>query len=127
MRGLLRVVAVIVAACTLAACTHHAAHGAPETPRRDRAGLKVQVKTGVRLLAVDGHDLRDPDAVPLAAGEHTLRVGYRTKADEPEELRFTAEPGHFYELSAASPDVSGGRWTPVLVDDSTQTQIHPPR
>jgi hypothetical protein len=107
-------------------CGPHRVNGGAERPRREIAVLRVIPSTGARLQAIDGRRAESVSQIQLTPGEHTLGVLYsHAKPADPQELTFTAEAGHFYELSAASPEIAGGRWTPVLVDNSTQTQIHP--
>jgi hypothetical protein len=109
-----------------AACAPHRVKIGATGPRRAIAVVKVITSTGVRLESIDGTRVASPAEVQLGPGEYTLGVGYaHQKNAAAEPLTFDAEAGHLYELSAASPEVAGGRWTPVLVDDSTQTQLYP--
>jgi hypothetical protein len=123
MRLLLPATAIALLAT---ACAPHRISVGATGPRREIAIVKVIEATGARLASINGSAVTSPKEIQLGPGEYTLGVRYahdKTTAAEP--VTFQAEAGHLYELSAASPDVAGGRWTPVLVDDSTQAQIYP--
>lgn len=107
-----------------AACAPHRPPLA-EASRRKIAIVKVLESTGARLAALNGKAVGSPEQIQLGPGEYTLGVVYAPEEGEAQNLSFTAEAGHFYELSVAPPTVTGAGWVPVLVDNSTQTQIHP--
>jgi hypothetical protein len=107
-------------------CASHRSSVGTRGSRREIAIVKVVHATGARLESINGALVPSPSEVRLLPRDYTLGVRYAAdKSAAIEELSFEAEAGHLYELSAASPDVAGGQWTPVLVDDSTQTQIYP--
>jgi hypothetical protein len=125
MRGIL---AAAIPCVLVLACGPHRTSVGATGPRREIAVVKVLEATGARLASVDGASVSSPAEIQLTPGDHALGVRYAGKGEDagaPAELAFHAEAGHLYELSAASPDVAGGEWTPVLVDDSTQAQIYP--
>jgi hypothetical protein len=105
--------------------THRPPHA--EEARRKIAIVKVREETGARLATVDGTNVGSPKQIQLGPGQYTLGVRYANEGDAApsRDVSFTAEAGHFYELSVAPPAVTGERFLPVLVDNSTQTQIHP--
>jgi hypothetical protein len=117
--------AAALLAILAAACASHQPSFGASGPRRAIAVVKVIEATGARLESVNGTRVSSPSQVRLDPGDYTLVVHYAPLKASTAALSFLAEAGHQYELSAASPEVSGGAWTPVLVDDSTQTQIHP--
>jgi hypothetical protein len=122
---MLRALAVAALAALVGACASRPASIRAEGPRRAVAVVKVIETTGARLESVNGARVSSPSQIRLEPGDYRLVVRYAPAQSTTEELSFQAEAGHQYELSAASPEVTGGEWTPVLVDDSTQTQIHP--
>jgi hypothetical protein len=107
------------------ACASQPASVRAKGPRREIAVVNVIEATGVRLESVNGVAVSSPSQIRLDPGDYTLVVHYAVSKTAAAELSFRAEAGHQYELSAAPPEMTGGGWTPVLVDDSTQTQIHP--
>jgi hypothetical protein len=123
----MRRVLAIATATLLAACSSHRVSVGGSGPRREIAVVKVIEATGARLESINGVHVSSASQIQLGPGDYTLGLRYvgEKRTDEPQEVSFHAEAGHQYELSAASADVSGGRWTPVLVDDSTQTQLYP--
>jgi len=64
--------------------------------------------------------------IHLLPGKHSLLVRvdlYQTVAS-PIAIDFVAEAGHRYFVGGR---VEGNRWHPVLVDETTNTLVHPPR
>lgn len=120
-----RALVVSLLAVLASACASHQVSFGASGPRRAIAVMKVIESTGARLESVNGRHVSSPSQVRLEPGPYTLVVRYAPVKTVTSELSFQAEAGHQYELSAASPEMAGGAWTPVLVDDSTQTQIHP--
>jgi hypothetical protein len=111
---------------SLLACAEHRPPR-EEQGRRNIAIVKVLESTGARLATVNGRNVGQPAQIHLGAGDYTLGVRYATEGADGlmQEVSFTADAGHFYELSVAPPSVTGKGWIPVLVDNSTQTQIYP--
>jgi hypothetical protein len=64
--------------------------------------------------------------IHLLPGKHSLLLGIDVywAVGSPIAIDFVAEPGHRYFLGGR---VEGNRWHPVLVDETTNTLILPPR
>jgi hypothetical protein len=64
--------------------------------------------------------------IHLLPGKHSLLLGLDDyqRVSSPITIHFVAETGHRYFLGGR---IEGDRWFPVLVDETTNTLIHPPR
>lgn len=116
---------VLLSVALLGCATHRPPR--EDQSRRKIAIVKVLESTGARLATVNGRDVGQPAQIHLGAGDYTLGVRYAAEGADglTQEVPFTADAGHFYELSVAPPSVTGKGWLPVLVDNSTQTQMYP--
>jgi hypothetical protein len=68
--------------------------------------------------------------IHLLPGKHSLllRIDYAGAITQPITINFVAEAGHRYFVAARIEEVGGKRhWSPVLVDETTNTLIHPRR
>jgi hypothetical protein len=68
--------------------------------------------------------------IHLLPGKHSLllRIDYVGAITQPITINMVAEAGHRYFVAAHIEEVGGKRhWTPVLVDETSNTLIHPRR
>ena len=111
-------------------CAPRRVYTGPRLPRTEIARIGVRKESGARLQAINGRRvsswITSPTRIELAAGDSTLAIVFRhAKKQTPIEIRFNAEAGHFYELAATESKTAPEGWVPVLVDNSTQTQLFP--
>jgi len=154
MRRLVRT-AALTAALALSGCaTPYRTYEGPELPPEKVAALVSSSSSATRSLLSDKLRIRtfgnsnvlvnqiDGKSKPgkfsynefsahqfeihLLPGKHSLLLGLDDyqRWSLPITIHFVAEAGHRYFLGARIED---NRWFPVLVDETTNTLIHPPR
>jgi hypothetical protein len=106
----------------------------------EKLGIHTLGTANVFVNEIDGkkkqgkYSYNEPTAhqfeIHLLPGKHSLllRIDYAGAVTTPITINFVAEAGHRYFVAARIEDVGGKRhWSPVLVDETTNTLIHPRR